>query len=163
LFFACLPISLTKGNTIRNNAAKAAQKTKGKPGLKLAKLFPIGGEAKLPNREQVRTSPVAVPEYVAPTPSVSITIVNRIAINPSRTTPASRTEAHTIGPVVIDNSPTPIAVINVVANRTVFLELSLFDNRAIGTAPKMLAPWNAAKAPSALAAVHPISLRYNGR
>ena len=152
-----MPVSFRKKETAKAASAKAPQKRNGKPEFISARLLPMGGEMNEPRREKVNATPRAVPAYVAPTSLVSISVVKKTAINPSRTIPAIITEGHTSGPLPIDNRATPIVVISIASRMTVFLEPSLLDNKTIGMVAVRLAAWKLAAAPSAPAVVHPAS------
>ncbi len=107
----------------------------------------------------VRTSPRAVPVWATPTPSVSVIVVLRTAIKPSRAMPAIIKATHIIPPQATDNRAAPIGAMSEAVNRTAFLEPSLSDNKAIGMTPIIPTQSKVDVAMSALAAVHPISRR----
>ena len=60
----------------RATAASVAQKIKGKLGLMLARLLPMGGEAKPIARATVKTNPVAAPAYIAYTLEAGLYMFN---------------------------------------------------------------------------------------
>ena len=144
-----------------NNAAaeRAAQNMKGKPGCRLAKLFPRGGEITLPNWERVRRIPVAVPKSLSPTPSVSSSIVRLTAMEPSIKAPDSIIKTQIRVPSTRGKRVKQIRVNIRAGNMIAFLEPSLSDNEESGTTHIVLTPEKTARVPSALAGVHPCSRR----
>ena len=101
LFVPLDPVSLVRYSIINAGTEKDAQKTNGIPGLILARLLPRGGKAVLPIFSREKTIPTAIPEYLAPTPSVSNNIAKDIDIDPSKKIPANNIKNHILPPSTI--------------------------------------------------------------
>ena len=125
-----------------NNAAaeRAAQKMKGKPGFRLAKLLPSGGEITLPNWEKVRRIPAAVPKSLGLTPSVSSSMVRMTAMEPSIKAPDSIIKTQIRVPSTRGKRVKQIRVNIRAGNMIAFLEPSLSDSEDKGTTHKALTP-----------------------
>ena len=137
----------------------AAQKKKGKPGCRLAKLLPNGGANTFPTWEMVSVIPKAVPKSLGPTPSVSMIIVQAIAINPSINMPDNIIKTQIKTPSTTGKRKKQIRVTNRAAYKIDFLEPVLSDNEDKGTTHRVLNPKKIARVPSALAGLQPCSRR----
>ena len=121
-------------------AERAAQKMKGKPGCRLAKLFPSGGAITPPTWEMVSVIPKAVPKSLGSTPSVSIIMVAVIAIKPSIKMPDNIIKTQIKMPSTTGKRMKQIRGTIRAGNRIAFLEPSLSDSEDKGTTQMVLTP-----------------------
>ena len=121
-------------------AEMAAQKMKGRPGFRLAKLLPSGGAITPPTWEMVSVIPKAVPKSFGLTSSVSIIMVAVIAIKPSIKMPDNINRTQTRAPSTIGKRTKQIKAVISAGYRIAFLEPSLSDSEDKGTTHRVLNP-----------------------
>jgi len=142
--FGRMPInqvrSLMGANVNSAAAEKAAQKKKGNPGFKVAKLLPKAGEKTLPTSPSVKIIPMAVPKSLCPTPSVSNSIVMLTAMKPSIKIPDRIIKIQTKAPSTSGNKLKQSRVTTRAGNSIAFLEPILSDNEDNGTTQMVLTP-----------------------